>query len=244
MTWLNPLEKKLTGVLPLSKINLEGLKALSPKPLLFRKDDSVVRTGARHSHTYLITSGWAISYRFLPNGGRQISNVLLPGDFACLTSVVSPVADYTVSAVTPLAVMAFNPTCLVDILQVPNELRDMMLWTLDQEISILTERLVSVGRRTAYERVAHTLLELWIRLKQAGECNESAFELPLRLEGFSDLVSLTDVHLSRTIRSLREDGLFKIDFLQRRVQVLNRRAAMAAACFDPAYLKFGLIDLP
>ena len=242
MTWFSHLEKKVTGMPMLSRATLQDLYSLSPKPVLFEKGDALVRAGARHAYTYFITSGWAISYRFLPNGRRQISNVLLPGDFACLTSIISPVSDYSIGAVTPLAVMAFNPRCLVDILAVDG-LREIALWTMDQEISILTERLVSIGRRTAYERVAHTLLEFWIRLKQAGECADRTFDLPLRLDEFSDVVSLTDVHLSRTIRSLREDGLFRIDFLRRQVEVLNSRAAIAAASFDPAYLRLAPVDL-
>src|SRR5262249_4587045 len=74
-------------------------------------------------------------------------------------------------------------------------------------------------RRSAYERISHLLLELFVRLNGAGLTDGMSFELPLTQELIGDAVGLTTVHVNRTMRSLREDKLIAIE--GKRVTILD-----------------------
>ncbi len=73
------------------------------------------------------------------------------------------------------------------------------------------QHLTSVGRRTARERVANLLLELFVRVRQsAPEASGDAIRLLLTQEHLGDALGLTSVHVNRTLRALREDGVLAI----------------------------------
>ena len=73
------------------------------------------------------------------------------------------------------------------------------------------QHLTSVGRRTARERIANLLLELFVRLRQsAPEASGDSIRLPLTQEHLGDALGLTSVHVNRTLRALREDGVLAI----------------------------------
>jgi len=71
----------------------------------------------------------------------------------------------------------------------------------------LTQQIVRLGRQTAYERLAHFLLELYHRLQTAGLAQNERFFLPLTQELLADTLGLSSVHINRTLQQLRRDKL-------------------------------------
>jgi CRP-like cAMP-binding protein len=55
--------------------------------------------------------------------------------------------------------------------------------------------------------MAHLLLELFQRLDRVGLVADDSFGLPLTQEMMGDALGLSVVHVNRTLRVLREDGL-------------------------------------
>jgi CRP-like cAMP-binding protein len=89
--------------------------------------------------------------------------------------------------------------------------------------------------------VAHLLLELFFRLQhrlpaQKGE----TVSLPLTLANIGDAVGLTNVHVSRVLRALREDGVLHL----RRSQliVLDPGAFIAAADIERGFPVYPSIE--
>jgi len=98
----------------------------------------------------------------------------------------------------------------------------------------LGEHLIDTARRSAYQRVSHLLLELFVRLKSSGQTDGMSFNLPLTQELIADALGLTTAHVNRTLRSLREDRL--VDMCNRCVTILDFDALSLLSDFDNSYL--------
>ena len=102
------------------------------------------------------------------------------------------------------------------------------------EASIFREWTLNVGRRDARSRMAHLLCEFALRLEMAGLGERDGYNLPMTQEQLADTLTLTAVHVNRTLMSLGEEGM--IARTQRSVQILDWERLMEIGDFDPAYL--------
>jgi hypothetical protein len=93
---------------------------------------------------------------------------------------------------------------------------------------------VSVGRRSAPARVAHLLLELGDRLQLAGRADAAGFRCPLTQLDIADALGLTSVHVSRTLKQLREMGC--LTFRNGFVAFDDREPLVELAFYDASFL--------
>ena len=93
------------------------------------------------------------------------------------------------------------------------------------------DRLLSVGRQTALERVAHFLLELFYRVRlRDPEPLGSSINMPLTQEHIGDALGLTAVHVNRMLRELRERDLVRV--ASQTLTVVNPDGLAEIAGFD------------
>jgi CRP-like cAMP-binding protein len=112
-----------------------------------------------------------------------------------------------------------------------------------REAAIYGERIVDIGRRSAYERLAHLILELLARLRAVGLADELSYLLPLTQELIADVLGLSGPHVSRMLRSLREERLVTIE--GHRLTVTDLESLTMLAGFDDDYLaRSGIPGLP
>jgi CRP-like cAMP-binding protein len=109
-----------------------------------------------------------------------------------------------------------------------------LFWSAACEAAVDGEHLVNLGRRSAYERLAHLLLELLVRLRAVGLAEEQSYTLPLTQELMADVLGLSGAHINRMIRALREEGLATLD--EQRVVVHDVAGLSALAGFEERYL--------
>jgi CRP-like cAMP-binding protein len=92
--------------------------------------------------------------------------------------------------------------------------RDALIQALDEAAlrreQRLYDHLVRMGRLSAKERLIHLLLELWERLEKVGLVDGDTFKIPLTQEIFADALGLSVVHVNRTLKALRKEGLVYI----------------------------------
>jgi DNA-binding transcriptional ArsR family regulator len=81
---------------------------------------------------------------------------------------------------------------------------------------------------------AHLILELLARLRDVGLADELSYLLPLTQELIADVLSLSGPHVSRMLRSLREEGLVTIE--GHRLTVKDLESLTLLAGFDGDYL--------
>lgn len=229
-----PLVRKLEAVGGLPEADKNALNDLCQDVREFKADRNIIREGDRPNYVHLIISGWAARYKLLPNGQRQITAFLIPGDFCDLHVTVLEQMDHNIMALTPVT-LACIPAKVMEQLPVERPRLTRALWwsTLVDE-AVLREWLVSAGRRNAYQALAHLLCELHARLQRVNMVNDHQFELPVTQEELADALGLTAVHVNRTLQRLRREGL--IQLLERKVTILNSQGLCKVAGFDPSYL--------
>jgi CRP-like cAMP-binding protein len=102
------------------------------------------------------------------------------------------------------------------------------------DAAITREWLVCVGRRSSYSRLAHLLCELIARAQAVGLAERAIDYLPTQQE-LGDATGLSVVHVNRTMRQLRTDGL--IATAGKRLNVLNWEGLKRGGQFDQTYLR-------
>jgi CRP-like cAMP-binding protein len=109
-----------------------------------------------------------------------------------------------------------------------------LVWDDLVEQATQREWLLNLGQRSAYERIAHLLIELYIRLRTVGRAQHGRCDFPLTQNDLADATGLTAVHVNRTLQELRRDGLIELD--RKQLQILDLERMMDASMFNANYL--------
>ena len=231
---LDPLFQKLSHYLELNDDQRRRVLELAKNPTPVKPDTAIVSQGESYGLCGILAKGWAIQYKTLSDGRRQVVNFLLPGTFTSLQATVFGTSDHSISMLTDGLLYSFKPEHLVDLIKHEPVLGMAIVWNRTQEEAILMERLVSLGQRSAKERVAHVLIELWHRLELRGLDDQMKLPFPVGQAILADLLGLTPVHINRTLKTLKQDGL--IDYDRKTVSLLDMDTLLEWADFDDSYL--------
>jgi CRP-like cAMP-binding protein len=194
----------------------------------------LLRRDAPTNTLHILLDGWAARYKIMEDGGRFIPTLAVPGDVCDLDALRFSRLDYGVMMVSA-GVVAVLPRERADALFATNPAVADAFWSLAlAENSILMEWGASVGRRCASQRIAHLLCDLLVRLTVVGKAHGHSYDLPLTQEHIADALGLTNVHVNRTMQSLRSNQLVTVQ--HRRVTIHNWTALSASCGFRPDYL--------
>ena len=198
------------------------------------KEDFVIGKPGRAPRSWLLGSGWACSYTLLADGERQIISFHIPGDLIGLSRAISATSNHSYSAITDCLICEIDNRLLRKILQSETNLSGGLLQLASYDEAINEQHLINVGRRSALARVAHLLLELGTRLQLVGLADEGGYRCPLNQDMLADALGLTNVHVNRMLRKLRELGyaVFRNGF----VSFTNMTKLIELAEYDSGYL--------
>src|SRR5215813_9691976 len=200
---------------------------------IYKNKDLVV--AGRPCRTFFINhNGWLFRYKILHNGDRQIVDFILPGQIFGLQACFFKASLYSIATATDASVRAIPLEAVDSVFERNLPLAKALFWSAVCEAAIVGEHLIDAARRSACERVSHLMLELFVRLKTTGQTEGMSFNMPLTQELIGDALGLTTVHVNRTLRSLREDGLIKMS--NKCVTILDFEALSQVSNFDNSYL--------
>jgi CRP-like cAMP-binding protein len=223
MRSIDPVVRRLRALATLSEIDQELLSSLSERRVRHRAGDELIAEGQVARRPRFIVSGWANSQRVLADGRRQTFGFLLPGDGLGVCLRRSPPALCSVVAATALETVDAEP--LMEVIQSGRSpgLGNAIIAAARLDDILVLDHMTRLGSQTAYERVAHLLLELQHRLELAGLGDSHRFPMPLTQEMLADALGLSIVHINRTLQQLRRDRLIE---LRSGVAVLLDREAL------------------
>lgn len=207
---------------------------LQGEPKHIRKNKDIVVAGKHYETLFVNHDGWLLRYKILHNGDRQILDFILPGQIFGLQACLFKTSLYSVATITEASLSAISLDAIDRVFERTPTLAKALFWSALCESAIVAEHLIDTGRRSAYERVSHLLLELFVRLKLTGLTDNMSFDMPLTQELIGGALGLTTVHVNRTFRSLREDKLISID--GKCVTILDFDALSLLSDFDNSYL--------
>ena len=98
------------------------------------------------------------------------------------------------------------------------------------------------GARTALERIARLLLELYRRQERLGLLENGVMRCPLRQQDIGDALGLTSVHVSRTLAELKADGLLELHASELRILDRTRIRSLVGLPADQALPEYEGMD--
>jgi len=182
----------------------------------------------------LMLEGWACRYKTLPDGKRQLISLFVPGDFCDLNVYILKEMDHSIGAITRLKVAEIDREAMDELTANYPRITQALWWHELVAAAIQREWTVNIGQRTAYERLAHFFVEVFLRLRTVGLTDGASCEFPLTQTDLAEATGLTAVHTNRMLQELRSDGMIRLE--RRRLTIPDLTKLMQAAMFNPNYL--------
>jgi CRP-like cAMP-binding protein len=159
----NPFIDKLSGHAPLSAEDVKLLEAACGKPYDVPARHDLIREGDKPGPIFVILAGWACRYKMLPEGTRQITAFLMPGDCCDMHASVLEKMEHSIATLTPARVTRIPRARMEDLILTRPALTRAFWWTQLVDEDTLRAWIVSMGRRNSLQRVAHLMCELYVR---------------------------------------------------------------------------------
>jgi CRP-like cAMP-binding protein len=188
---------------------------------------TLLMEGTTSAHLYTVLSGWAMRYKTLPDGRRQILNFVLPADLIGLQGTVLGEMQHSVEALSDMLLCLFPRERLWELYRNHPSLAFDLTWIAAREEQMLDEQLVSVGRRTALERIAFVLLQLFMRAEQVNLAVDDAVQFPFTQQHLADALGMSLVHTNKTLQRLIASKAVR--WKNRTFEILDRDALTALA---------------
>lgn len=165
--------------------------------------------------------------RHLEDGRRHIVKILVPGDMIGVDALFTGRADCEVEALTDVTGSLYGVQSVRALIEADPETIQEVGEFMHHELILAYDQLTNLGTRSALERVAWFLLDLFDRLREQGLVENSTCEMPLRQSVIADVLGLAPANVSRILRSLREQGLVSVR--QGRMSIIDRAKLKAVA---------------
>jgi CRP-like cAMP-binding protein len=207
--------------------------------LLQRGDGMLeVRTGAllaspEHPSARFLLSGWAAWVRpAAPIAGRmgdrrQIISFYLPGEPLAVSARPHPLSSGLIVALTPARTCDASAAAHLRAERPDSALARAFRISACLAEAYLVNQSIRLGGLSAHQRLCHLLLELYERMAPTGVCGRYRFPFPLTQETLGEALSLSTVHVNRTLQDLRRDRL--VDFVDG-LAILPDPERAAAVC--------------
>jgi CRP/FNR family transcriptional regulator, anaerobic regulatory protein len=183
---------------------------LEAPSLSANRDAVIIRADARDPPCVLINRGVVYGSSFLSDGQRSISDIMLPGDIVGVDHAVLGHANREIIAASPLGYRVLEGAVIREMMR--DHRVALRMLAVAGENRLRTERhITALTRLDARGRIARMILEIYERLRRRELILRATFNLPLTQDQIADHLGITMVHVSRTLRRLREERVVLVD---------------------------------
>ena len=232
---MSHLIRKLEHFVRLSATDRAVLdRAASERVRSFGPRVDIAREGDRPRDVHMILAGWACRYKQLEDGRRQIVSFFLPGDICDLNIFILREMDHSIGTITSVTVADLSREFFDEISSGFPRIATAFWWESLVNAAIQREWTMSLGQRTAAERMSHLLCEIFLRLRLAGLTREDSCDFPLTQSDLADATGLSKVHVNRTLQELRSAELIVLK--GKSLTIPNLERLMNEGLFNANYL--------
>lgn len=185
----------------------------------------------------VLLAGFACRYVVLPNGRRQVLAYVLPGEFCGRRPGNREIPEHSIATLSAVKIGTFARDELAAVADRFPRLGRALELSRAVEQAMLYQWLLNLGQRTALERTAHMLCELFMRLQCLGLTHDGSCEVPLRQADIADALAISAVHLNRTLTRIRRLNIGS--FLRSHLVIEDLAALQKLAGFRSDYLFAG-----
>jgi CRP-like cAMP-binding protein len=124
-----------------------------------------------------------------------------------LHSVVQPQATSALQALTPTTILRIPHEAIQAITAEHPAIAEALWRDCMVDAMILAQWVVNVGRRDARSRIAHLICEMTLRYYGHPLSGRVTVNLPMPQAHLADAAGLTPVHVNRSLKALRAEGV-------------------------------------
>lgn len=193
-------------------------------------NEILIEAGEPKQRVYTLTSGMLRLFTMLPDGRRQISSFLFPGDYLGLAD--DDTYSLSAEAVCPSALCSFKVNEMDALMARFPELKDRLYFMTKSTLRQSQESQLVLGRLAPVEKLASFLLLLSAnQFRVAGV--STPVSLPMNRTDIADYLGLTVETVSRSFTRLRSQGLIHLPE-SNVVAILSHRLLtdVAGTCFQ------------
>lgn len=179
----------------------------------FRRDQEIYAEGEPALYCYRVITGAVRLVKLLEDGRRQVIEFLLPGDHIGFDLLAQH--EYSAEAVSDTTLRCY-PRRRVEALA--EQSQDVARWLRTQTAEDLRRaqtRIVSLGRKSATERIAGFLMEMVDRTQAS-----DVIDLPMARTDIADHLGLTIETVCRTLTRLKQANTIAV--AGTRISISNR----------------------
>jgi len=175
---------------------------------------------------FTLASGAIKLYKLLPDGRRQVTGFMHPGDFLGIS--VDDEHAFTAEALEHSQLCSFPRSRFDNFVEENVEVERELYRLAAHELAAAQQQMVLLGRKTATERLASFFLALAERAERAIDGEIRFIRLPMSRSDIADYLGLTKETVSRMLAELRNRTFIRL-MSQDRVEVIDRAGLEAMA---------------
>jgi CRP-like cAMP-binding protein len=156
----------------------------------------------------LVRSGWIGLFANRHDGSRQLLRLALPGEAFWLKAYHHDPAIQTAEALTPASCCWLSQAEMETISRSDQSYLGGYITGLERELALAQDSMINLGRKDAATQITQFLVSLAMRStgKDILQTPEPC-KIPLTQRTIGEALGLTHIHVNRTIRHLRCEGL-------------------------------------
>ena len=170
----------------------------------------IYRESQPSEYMFTVYHGWVALYKTLDNGKRQILRIALPGDMIGFQPDLLAPMNSSAMSLSETVLCGFPSKAMPDLLRKNLSVSQRLTELNARDMNICQSRLLTIGQQSAIERIAFFCCELYYRVNMIYGQNDHEIHFPLSQEDIGDATGLTKIHVNRTLKALREQGLMQI----------------------------------
>jgi len=228
------LVKNFSRYAELGERDLAFLRRFEEKPQHVPAGTEVFRQGVSCEHLYVLSSGWCIVKYDQPDGSRQVLDICHGGDIVGMREVCFRRSINGMQTLVDSVLCPFPKSLLTEMFAEHPRLAGILFLAGMRREALLIERVVNLGRRSAYERLAHFISEMKQRVDHVADVGAADFHAPFPAPLLADILGLSEMHVYRMLKKLAAAKL--ATFENGRFTLLDPAALREAARFRDDYL--------
>lgn len=187
--------------------------------LRLKRGQTIFHEGDPATRVFTVTGGTVKLYTLLPDGRRQVTGFMFPGDFLG----ISLDEEHAVSAeaLDDVQLCWFPRNRFGEFVDQHPVMERQLYCLAAHELAAARQQMVLLGRKTALERVATFFIQLLERSERVGAGGKGCFDLPMGRSDIADYLGLTKETVSRVLGQLRDLRMIRLVTLDR-IMVLDR----------------------
>ncbi|CAG4926520.1 unnamed protein product [Acidocella sp. C78] len=154
-----------------------------------------------------INAGTARLHKDLPDGRRQITGFVGPGDFVGLAA--DDRYTFSAEAIEDVRLCRFDRTELRGVFSRFPAIERRLLDVASHELIVAQEQMLLLGRKSAIERLA-SFIDGWSRRAILCGGGTDSLRLPMTRTDLADYLGLTIETVSRALSALRKQGVIEV----------------------------------